>query len=205
MSSKTATSPHSVPLQTDYLLPLIIQKEIPPSTSAPKPVNSLSSTARLKTGKIAFYTQEVINMTATLHENDFYAWTKQQADILKSGTLASLDINYLIEELESMGASEKRELVNRLSLLLGHLLKWIHQPEKRSNSWLATIEEQRLEVIDLLEDNPSLKHQLEQEFNKAYAKAILFAIKETNLPESTFPSESPFTLEQVLDKSCLPK
>ncbi len=144
-------------------------------------------------------------MTASLHEQDFYAWTNQQASILKSGELTHLDVHYLIEELESMGASEKRELIHRLTLLLGHLLKWVYQSQRRCNSWLATIEEQRLEVVDLIEDNPSLKHQLEQKFEKAYTKAILFAVKETNLPHSTFPYESPFTLAQTLDRNYLPK
>ncbi|MDP2904265.1 MAG: DUF29 domain-containing protein [Methylovulum sp.] len=144
-------------------------------------------------------------MAASLHEQDFYAWTNQQANILKSGQLTHLDVHYLIEELESRGASEKRELIHRLTLLLGHLLKWVYQPQRRCNSWLATIEEQRLEVVDLIEDNPSLQHQLEQKFEKAYAKAILFAVKETNLPHSTFPQESPFTLEQTLDRTYLPK
>lgn len=144
-------------------------------------------------------------MAISLHEHDFYAWTKQQADILKSGLFSSLDVSYLVEELENMGASEKRELNHRLTLLLGHLLKWVYQPERRGNSWLATIEAQRLELADLLEDNPSLKYQLDQQFEKAYVKAVLFAVKETNLPKTTFPKESPFTLEQVLDRSYLPE
>jgi hypothetical protein len=100
-------------------------------------------------------------MAISLHEHDFYAWTKQQADILKSGLLVNLDIGYLIEELENIGASEKRELSHRLTLLLGHLLKWIYQPERCGNSWLASIEGQRLKLVDLLDDNPSLKYQLD--------------------------------------------
>jgi len=144
-------------------------------------------------------------MTNSLHEQDFYAWTKQQADILKSGIFVNLDVRYLTEELESMGAGEKRELIHRLSLLLGHLLKWVYQPERRGNSWLATIEEQRLEVIDLIQDNPSLKYQTEQQFEKAYTKAVLFAVKETDLPKNTFPNESPFTFEQTLDRAYLPE
>ena len=141
----------------------------------------------------------------SLYEQDFYAWTKQQADILKSDDVRMLDVHYLIEELENMGAREKRELVHRLTLLLGHLLKWVYQPERRGNSWIATIEEQRLEVSDLIQDNPSLKYQLEQQFEKAYTKAILFAVKETNLSKSTFPNESPFTLKQTLNRDYLPE
>lgn len=140
-----------------------------------------------------------------LYENDFYAWIKEQSDILQSRRFAHLDVSNLIEELESMGRSEKRELINRLTLLLGHLLKWVYQPERRGNSWLATIEEQRLEILELIEDSPSLKHQLDQQFEKAYIKAILFAVKETNLPKSTFPAQPPFSLEEILDNRYLPK
>ena len=144
-------------------------------------------------------------MITSLYEYDFYARTKQQTDILKSGIFSGLDVDDLIKELQSMGASEKRELIHRLALLLGHLLKWVYQPDRRGNSWLATIEEQRLEVIDLIEDNPSFQYQLDQQFQKAYIKAILFAIKETDLPKSTFPQDPPFTLEQVLEKNYLPE
>ncbi|MBF0204026.1 MAG: DUF29 domain-containing protein [Desulfamplus sp.] len=155
--------------------------------------------------QILFPEDDYLSEHDSLHEHDFYAWTQQQADILKSGMLDNLDINNLIEELDSMGVSEKRELLHRLTVLIGHLLKWVYQPQRRGNSWLATIEAQRLEVIDLLQDNPSLKYQLNKQFEKAYLKAVLFAVKETDLPKSTFPDESPFSLEQVLDDTYLPE
>ena len=88
-------------------------------------------------------------MTA-LHEQDFYAWTQEQAALLKFGRLAELDVQHLIEELENMGASEKRELISRLEILLIHLLKWQYQPALQSRSWLLTIEEQRLQLEDHL-------------------------------------------------------
>lgn len=148
--------------------------------------------------------QLVDNMTSSLHEHDFYAWTQQQADILKSGSLTDLDTHYLIEELESMGASERRELVRRLTILLGHLLKWAYQPERRSKSWTLTIKGQRLEIKYLLKDNPSLKSQLGDKFSEGYEKAILLAADETGLEESAFPAESPFTLQQALDETYFP-
>ena len=73
--------------------------------------------------------------TSPLHDLDFYAWTQQQVDILKSGNLDDVDIKHLIEEIESMGASERRELINRLAVLLAHLLKWNYQPSFRGRSW----------------------------------------------------------------------
>jgi hypothetical protein len=96
-------------------------------------------------------------MTA-LHEQDFYAWTYQQAQFLRTGSLSRLDVDFLIEELESMGASEKRELLSRLEVLLTHLLKWQYQPALQIRSWVLTIEEQRDRIKDHLDDNPSLKN-----------------------------------------------
>lgn len=93
---------------------------------------------------------------ATLHDRDFYAWTLQQASLLREGRLSEADIVHIAEELESMGASERRELTNRLAVLMAHLLKWQFQPELRGNSWRNTIDVQRYDVKELLEENPTL-------------------------------------------------
>ena len=143
-------------------------------------------------------------MATSLHEQDFYAWTQQQANLLKSGSLTDLDTRYLIEELESMGSREKRELINRLSILLAHLLKYQYQPERRSRSWIFTIKNQRFDISELMSDNPSLKPQLNEKLNNAYKKAIRLAADETGLDESAFPAESPFSLEQVFDETYFP-
>ena len=145
-------------------------------------------------------------MTA-LHEQDFYAWTQQQSAFLKAGKLSKLDVHYLIEELESMGASEKRELVSRLEVLLMHLLKWQYQPALQSRSWLLTIEEQRLQLEDHLQDNPSLKNSdyLQASIHKAYRRALVLAEKETGLARLSFPESCPFSFEQLIDASFYPQ
>ncbi|WP_143171095.1 DUF29 domain-containing protein [[Phormidium ambiguum] IAM M-71] len=97
-----------------------------------------------------------------LYETDFYAWTQKQAELLRQRDLNNLDIENLIQEIESLGKQEKRELVNRLGVLIGHLLKWEYQPNKRSKSWLKTIREQRRKITDLLQENPSLKPYLDE-------------------------------------------
>jgi hypothetical protein len=74
------------------------------------------------------------------YETDFYGWTQQQAHLLKTGCLSSLDVANLIEEIETMGRSEKRELDSRLMVLLVHLLKWKYQPKRRGRSWELTIQ-----------------------------------------------------------------
>ena len=143
-------------------------------------------------------------MSANLHDKDFHAWTLQQADLLKAGKLHEIDLDNLIEEIESMGASERNQLQNRLKVLIGHLLKWQFQPTYRTRSWNATIEEQRLSVMTLIEDNPSLKRILDERITKAYPQGVLLAVKETNLDKKAFPSSCPYSIEQLFDVEFLP-
>lgn len=137
----------------------------------------------------------------SLHEQDFYAWTQQQATLLKLGRLAELDMQHLIAELESIGASEKRELISRLEILLMHLLKWQYQPSLRSRSWQLTIEEQRLQLEDHLQDNPSLKNTefMQICIDKAYRRALVLAEKETGLARSSFPNKCSYNFKQIVD------
>src|SRR5579864_8782072 len=79
------------------------------------------------------------SMKSLLYNRDFYAWSRQQAELLRAGKLAQADIEHIAEEIDSMGRTEKRELISRLSVLLLHLLKWRYQPDKRGPSWEASI------------------------------------------------------------------
>lgn len=138
------------------------------------------------------------------YEKDFYAWTIHNAQLLREGKLSEIDIENVAEEIESMGKSEKRELINRLAVLLAHLLKWELQSERRSNSWKYTIKEQRLRLQDLLKDSPSLKSSLVENLDHAYEHAMVIAIGETDLSEKKFPKKCPFSLHQILDKEFFP-
>ena len=82
------------------------------------------------------------------HDSDFYAWSLEQAALLRSGRVGEADLEAIAEEIESMGKTEKRELVSRLTVLLLHLLKWSHQPSHRGNSWRLSIANARNEIID---------------------------------------------------------
>jgi hypothetical protein len=137
-------------------------------------------------------------MTTVKYEKDLYGWAMQTAQALREGRLSEADIEHIAEELEDMGRSEKRALTNRLAVLLRHLLKWRHQPKRRGNSWGYTIEEQRVRIAKLLEDNPSLKHELEGMVSHAYRLAVLRAAKEIGISKAVFPDICPFTLEQIL-------
>jgi hypothetical protein len=132
------------------------------------------------------------------YQTDFFSWTREQVEFLKSGRLDRLDVGHLIEELETMGASERRELLSRLEELLLHLLKWRHQPGFRGASWEVSIVKQRDALEDLFETSPSLRPMLSEVFDKAYRRARLYASKETGLPLTTFPESCAWTVENVL-------
>ena len=138
------------------------------------------------------------------YENDFYGWTQQQAALLKAGRLNDLDIVNLIEEIETMGRSEKRALESRLTVLLVHLLKWRYQPDRRGRSWMLTIKGQRIKFDRLLNDNPGLKPQLSDILNNAYRLAKVNASKETGLDEGVFPALCPWSLPDAIKPDFYP-
>jgi hypothetical protein len=138
-------------------------------------------------------------MSNSLYDRDFYAWANQQAALLRAGRLAEADIENIAEEIESIGRSEKRELVNRLVVLLQHLLKWQSQPLFRSASWRLAIEEQRYRLEDHLKDNPSLKSQLPRAMREAYRLALVRVLCETGFDRSTFPADCPYHFDQAMD------
>ena len=87
------------------------------------------------------------------YDEDFYAWTQEQAALLRSRQFSQVDIENVAEELESMGRSDKRQIDSRLEMLLTHLLKWQVQVLLRSPGWAGTIREQRRR-IDVAEGVP---------------------------------------------------
>jgi Domain of unknown function DUF29 len=141
-------------------------------------------------------------MNQILYDQDFYAWTQEQASLLRNGNLKAIDIEHLAEEIEDMGRSEKRETVSRLEILLMHLLKWQFQPNLRSRSWQSTIKEQRIRLKEHLDENPSLKATLPTILEKAYRLAIIVAERETGL--AVFSDRCTYTIEQIFDPEFLP-
>ncbi len=139
-----------------------------------------------------------------LYDADFHAWTQQQAELLRDGQLQALDLDHLAEEIESMGASERRELGSRLNVLLTHLLKYRFQPDQRSSGWVGTINEQRNQLERLLEQSPSLRRLLPEALTAEYRRARRDAARETGLARDSFPEACPFGLEQALDPDYWP-
>jgi len=138
-------------------------------------------------------------MQSNLYETDFYAWTVEQSKLLQVGDFKGLDIVNLVEEIESLGKQQRQELENRLAILLGHLLKWDYQPERRSKSWKATIREQRRAIQRLMQANPSLKPYLEEAITYAYQSGVDLVVRETPLDDQDLPADCQYTPEQLFD------
>ena len=144
-------------------------------------------------------------MSDSNYDSDFYAWANEQAALLRAGRLGQADIEHIAQEIESMGRTEKRELVGRLRVLLLHLLKWRFQPTGRGSSWKASIRVQRLDLAEHLKDNPSLKTIVPQAIATAFEGAIIEAADETKLPESAFPALCPWSCDQLMDARFWPE
>lgn len=135
----------------------------------------------------------------TLYQQDVIAWANEQAALLRAGRFAEIDREHIAEEIADVGRSEQRELENRLRVLLMRLLKWRHQPERRSDSWRLTIKAQRKDIGRLLDRNPSLKAQLGKLLIEAFEMARLEAAAETGLPEHDFSATCPYSIADVLE------
>ena len=142
--------------------------------------------------------------SAELYDEDFYQWTVRNAELLRSGRVREADLVNIAAEIEDMGKRERRELLSRLSILIMHLLKWQVQPDRRGNSWTATIRLQRKEIGDLLLEMPSLRRYLAKNLPKAYEYGVVSAVAETGLPSEAFPNTCPFPLDALLDPDFLP-
>ena len=136
---------------------------------------------------------------ATLLLHNDYAWTQEQSALLRLGKWQSLDVENLVEEISSLGRQQKQELRNRLGVLIGHLLKWQFQPALRGKSWKATIREQRDEILDILQENPSLKPYLDEAVQKGFRQGINLVLRETPLDIDDLPSECTYAIAQILD------
>ncbi len=138
-------------------------------------------------------------MTPTTYETDFYLWTQQQAALLRQGEFnrVDLDLANIAEEIESMGKRDRRAIGGYLQNILMHLLKWQYQPQRRGISWKLSIRNGREQILDLLEESPSLKPQMDFFIQKEYPRARNNAADETGLPLTMFPEACPFTVEQI--------
>ena len=133
----------------------------------------------------------------TLYELDYAQWAEEMAQKLEEKRFSELDLDNLVEEVRDLSKRERDKLLSSIRLILHHLLKWDYQPQKRSRSWQITIERERNNIELYLEDSPSLKKYLSEEWvKKMYRIARLDAAKETGLD---FPQECPYTIKNIID------
>ena len=140
-----------------------------------------------------------------LYDRDFHQWTQVMAEALRSRDWSGLDVENLVEEVESLGRQQRQELRNRLGVLLGHLLKWQFQPAARSKSWKLTLREQRAQIRFLLKDSPSLKPYLDEAIAEGYTLGQLLVAKETLLEIEDLPEVCPYSVDDTIDDAFLPK
>jgi hypothetical protein len=136
----------------------------------------------------------------SLYDTDYVAWLEEQVAHLRAGRLTALDVENVAEELESLMKKERRQLENRLEVLIFHLLKWDHQPSQRSNRWRATVQEQRTRIRRLLRDSPSVRREVEPMCRDVYADAVGTAAIDTRLSETAFPPTLPYSIEQIFER-----
>jgi hypothetical protein len=142
------------------------------------------------------------------HDEDFYGWAMANASLLKKGKYKEADMDKIIEEMETLGRSNKRELVSRSGVLIAHLLKWQYQPDMKEinwKSWKGTIVRQRIEIDDLLGENPSLKSHIQEAMSKAYKYAFAILEEETPIDLNLLPSQCPYTFEQIMNDTFYPE
>jgi hypothetical protein len=138
--------------------------------------------------------------TAPLYQRDLYAWVQEQVRLLKAGHLDEIDAENLAEEILDVGSNEYDKLESALRVLLARMLKWDHQPEKRTRSWENTIAIQRRHALRQLKKNPSLKSRLGEAVAEAFEDARRLASSETDMDLDTFPEECPYDWDTILNR-----
>jgi hypothetical protein len=148
-------------------------------------------------------TTQISNLSQ-LYEQDYFLWLEKTAELLKNRNFSQLDLENLIEEIESLGKSEKRAVASFLKQLLKHLLLysyWDSEREWSGRGWLEEISNFRFELSQYL-DSKTLSNYAEQELETIYARARQEAILKSNL--TTIPAKCPYSLEQILDDQFIP-
>ena len=136
----------------------------------------------------------------TAYDRDFYSWLMEQARHVRAGRWTALDCENLAEEIESLGRDQFNKLDSALRVLMLHMLKWDHQPDRRSRSWWASINEQRLRLDNVLADNPGLRPRIDEAVARAYPRARFRAIKETDLEPKRFPETCPYSWNDIVSR-----
>lgn len=156
----------------------------------------------MKTRKIVFrpkpLTATALKPRRSLYNKDFNAWASKQKTLILSKRFNELDIEHLAEEIGELGISTHIALSSHIKNILLHMLKLTYQNEKKTRSWVISINNARDEINDILEDYPSLKRQVKECIPSAYTRARSKAARETGMAVTTFPKDCPWTQDEIL-------
>lgn len=147
------------------------------------------------------------NAKTSLYEKDYYLWLEQVAAQLRTGDLDALDLENLIEEIEDLGKSEKRQVSSYLMRLCEHLLKikyWETERESCFRGWDVEIANFRLQIQKRLKESPSLNQYLQEIYEGEYKNGRKLFLKASSLDTSTVPKEPAFALADALSEDWLP-
>jgi len=139
------------------------------------------------------------------YETDFYAWTQEQAQLMRDGRNYEIDYVNLLDEIECLGNSNRRHLERFLTTLLQHLLRYQYMSGSRCRNWLMVIRYYRDFISDIFEDSPSLKTKAEEELPECWIDAVRYFVLETGVYEEKVPEVCPWTFEQMIDVDFFPE
>jgi hypothetical protein len=142
--------------------------------------------------------------TPTLHRSyttDYAGWAEDTAQAIEDGRFQDIDRAALADEVRDLSKSERRGMTNALKVLVLHMLKIRYQPEKQTPSWRASINVQRDDVEEYLQESPSLRPDLPRLLRKAYKHARIEAAEETGLALDVFPESCEWTVTEMLEDS----
>lgn len=134
------------------------------------------------------------------YDRDLYSWAAEQAALLRAGRIAEADVLNIAEEIDDVGNEQYDKLESALRIILLHLLKWDHQPDRRSRSWRSSTLVQRNHVRKVLNKNPGLKPHINDAIKGAYADARIEAADETNLADDFFLTQCPYSWAEIMER-----
>jgi hypothetical protein len=142
----------------------------------------------------------VTSRATTRHDSDVYTWVQEQVALLRAGRVDALDLENIAEELSDVGLSEYYRLQSAIEIVLLHMLKWDHQPERRTRSWVLSIAEHRERALIQQRKSPGLKSSFDEIRGDAYRLARLGAARQMRRRPKSLPDECPYTWDDILNR-----